>query len=239
MIILEYVELLRLNDVSGLEKYLNKNNCNKMIQGESLLSWAVRMGNVEFTNLLIDKGADVNQMDSLGRAPLSIASFFGFTDIAKLLVENKALISAAEMDRAYKGWDGNIQTEILNLFRKFGWINLYLDDLRTIPEGFSVGARTIEEAVKAIERYHVHILSLDHDLGMDDEGNIRKTGYDLIKYICENGIRAANRIYLHTDNVVGRENMYETLKAAQRRGFIEQDIEIYPYPFVANIYTGE
>jgi hypothetical protein len=36
------------------------------------------------------------------------------------------------------------------------------------------------------------------------------TGYDLVKYICENGLRA-EKIYLHTDNSVGRENMYQTL----------------------------
>ncbi|EGQ26369.1 hypothetical protein HMPREF9372_1649 [Sporosarcina newyorkensis 2681] len=36
------------------------------------------------------------------------------------------------------------------------------------------------------------------------------TGYDLVKYIFEKGLRA-NKIYLHTDNPVDRENMYHTL----------------------------
>lgn len=97
--------MLRLNDVSGLRKYLTKNNCNKVIHGESLLSWAVRMGNVGFTNLLIDRGADINKTDSIGRT------------------------------------------------------------------------------------------------------------------------------YLHTHNVIGRENMYQTLLASRKRGFIDQNIEIYPYSF--------
>ncbi|WP_346421766.1 cyclic-phosphate processing receiver domain-containing protein [Oceanobacillus sp. E9] len=48
------------------------------------------------------------------------------------------------------------------------------------------------------------------------------TGYDLVKIFCEKGLRA-NKIFLHTDNGVGRENMYHTLKGAQRRGFIDKE----------------
>ncbi|MGV3489355.1 MAG: cyclic-phosphate processing receiver domain-containing protein [Tuberibacillus sp.] len=34
-----------------------------------------------------------------------------------------------------------------------------------------------------------------------------KSGYVLVKIMCEERMRA-NKIYLHTDNVVGREKMY-------------------------------
>ncbi len=47
------------------------------------------------------------------------------------------------------------------------------------------------------------------DLGEDLQDNLLPTGYDLVKYICEKGLRA-NKIYLHTDNPVGREKMYQT-----------------------------
>lgn len=63
------------------------------------------------------------------------------------------------------------------------------------------------------------------------------TGYDLVKLFCERGYRA-NKIYIHTDNGVGRENMYHTLKGAQRRGFIDEDIEIYHYSITINKYSG-
>ncbi|XOS94505.1 cyclic-phosphate processing receiver domain-containing protein [Brevibacillus laterosporus] len=86
------------------------------------------------------------------------------------------------------------------------------------------------------KNYEIHILSLDHDLGADENGNLLKTGYDLVKYICENGLRA-DKIYLHTDNGVGRENMYHTLIGARRRGFIDYDIEIYHYSITKNKYT--
>lgn len=82
------------------------------------------------------------------------------------------------------------------------------------------------------------ILTLDHDLGEDVDGKELPNGYDLVKYFCENTLRA-DKIYLHTDNPVGRTNMYETLLAAQRRGFIDEDIEIYHYPIKENKYSGD
>jgi len=107
-------------------------------------------------------------------------------------------------------------------------INLYLDDLRDCPKGFIV-ARTFDQAVDLIERHTIDVLSLDHDLGSDEDGNLLPTGYDFVKKFCEEG-HFANKIYIHTDNVIGRENMYETLLAAQRRGFISKEIEIYRHP---------
>lgn len=115
-------------------------------------------------------------------------------------------------------------------------INLYVDDLRDCPPGFTI-ARTVEEAKHYIINYHIQILSLDHDLGEDENGNLLQTGYDLVKYFCANGLRA-DKIYIHTDNGVGRENMFHTLKAAQRRGFIDDDIQIYHYSITRNKYTG-
>jgi len=115
-------------------------------------------------------------------------------------------------------------------------VNLYLDDLRDCPVGFIV-ARTFEDAINVFQKHTVDVLSLDHDLGEDEHGNELKNGYEFVKYFCENGLRA-NKIYLHTDNPVGRKNMYETLMAAQRRGFIDEDIEIYHYPITPNKYSG-
>ena len=116
-------------------------------------------------------------------------------------------------------------------------INLYLDDLRDCPEGF-VLVKNIEEAKYYLENYQVGILSLDHDLGADNQGNLLPTGYDLVKYMCENGLKA-DKIYIHTDNLVGRDNMYQTLLGAKRRGFIDDAILIYNYPLTPNKYTDK
>ncbi|MDV2686483.1 cyclic-phosphate processing receiver domain-containing protein [Alkalihalophilus lindianensis] len=115
-------------------------------------------------------------------------------------------------------------------------INLYVDDLRDCPEGFFI-ARNINQALNYFDNYSINILSLDHDLGADAEGNLLPTGYDFVKIFCEQGLRA-NKIYLHTDNGVGRENMFHTLKGAQKRGFIDDDIKIFHYSITKNKYSG-
>lgn len=115
-------------------------------------------------------------------------------------------------------------------------VNIYLDDLRDCPDGFLL-AKNIREAINIFNDYNVHILSLDHDLGIDlVTKELLPTGYDLVKYICENRLRA-DKIYIHTDNPVGRDNMFHTLIAAQRRGFIDSDIQILNYPLIPNKYT--
>ena len=116
-------------------------------------------------------------------------------------------------------------------------INLYIDDLRDCPVGFLM-ARDVEQAKYYFKNFQIGILSLDHDLGVDEQGNLLPTGYDLVKYICENGLRA-DKIYIHTDNPVGRENMYYSLLAAQKRGFIDSDILIYQYPLMPNKYSDK
>lgn len=115
-------------------------------------------------------------------------------------------------------------------------INLYVDDLRECPKGFVI-ARTVNEAKDYLQNNQVSIISLDHDLGEDSLGRLLPTGYDLVKYICEKGIKV-EKIFLHTDNPVGRDNMYFTLIGARARGFIDKTIEVYPYPVVKNVYSG-
>lgn len=80
---------------------------------------------------------------------------------------------------------------------------------------------------------NINILSLDHDLRQYNDGSLRKTGYDLVKFICQNNIKI-NKIYLHTDNPVGKDNMYETLEACKRRGILDKNMQVFKYPYVAN-----
>jgi len=119
-------------------------------------------------------------------------------------------------------------------------INLYVDDLRDIPEGF-VGARTYHEAIRYLLTYPINILSLDHDLGEDIHGNLANTGDDIVYWLCERGATRGpliiDKIYLHTDNPVGRDRMYKALIRAQERGFIHQRTKIYHYSITNNTYT--
>jgi len=120
-------------------------------------------------------------------------------------------------------------------------INLYVDDLRDIPKEFR-GARTYNEAILFLKNYPINILSLDHDLGEDWEGDLLPTGDDVVKWIIEYGAIKSpliiNRIYLHTDNPVGRDRMYKALIRAQERGFIHSRTKIHHYSITNNTYTG-
>lgn len=113
-------------------------------------------------------------------------------------------------------------------------INLYLDDLRKCPKGFII-AKTYEDAIFYLKHNNINILSLDHDLGEKDEV-LLKTGYDFVKFLCENKIKNIENIYIHTDNPVGRENMYETLKCGVRHNLLNDKLNIYNYPLTPNKY---
>lgn len=116
-------------------------------------------------------------------------------------------------------------------------INIYLDDLRDCPAGFII-ARTVSDALYYVRNAEIVILSLDHDLGCDANGELEPNGYDFVKVFCEEGL-FVEKIYIHTDNPVGRENMHKTLLAAQKRGFISEKIKIYYYPYVDGKYSCE
>lgn len=69
-------------------------------------------------------------------------------------------------------------------------------------------------------------------MGSNEHG-VEKNGYNIVKYICEHGI-SPKKIYIHTDNGVGRDNMYHTLIGAKNRGFIDSGTEIYRHGYVEN-----
>lgn len=104
------------------------------------------------------------------------------------------------------------------------YINIWLDDIRPAPEGW-VWAKTVQEFI-----YHyfsnyqnINMVSLDHDLGTPE------SGYDAVKIITGwHDFYLPRKIFLHTSNPVGRENMYGLLQF-----FVEHtdsDCEIFNGP---------
>lgn len=91
--------------------------------------------------------------------------------------------------------------------------NIYLDDIRACPEGWTL-ARNYDECIKLLQEGDCEYLSLDHDLGdFDDDPEKEffilewKTGYDVVKWMVENNVWPQISITLHTANPVGRKNM--------------------------------
>lgn len=91
-------------------------------------------------------------------------------------------------------------------------IKLWLDDLRTAPEGF-VHVKSVNQAIREIEKWKqegatIELLDLDHDLGdyAEDGGDAIK----LLDYLVER--KTFYPIKIHTANPVGRANMQRMIE---------------------------
>lgn len=91
-------------------------------------------------------------------------------------------------------------------------ILLYVDDIRkpniirhSIYSYEIIVSRNYNDAINMLNMCKFNAIDLDHDLGEE------KTGYDICKYIIENNIKL-DRVYIHTSNPVGRDNMKKLLE---------------------------
>lgn len=91
---------------------------------------------------------------------------------------------------------------------------LYLDDIRFPTDSTYIIARTVEEAQQLIQKYGVpDFISFDHDLGVDDVGNLLPTGYDFAKWLIEMDMDGDIELsynftfVVHSQNPVGAENI--------------------------------
>jgi len=95
-------------------------------------------------------------------------------------------------------------------------INLWLDDKRKMPEGYDLHVFTAQAAIAALETGTVEKVSLDHDLGPEDEtGN----GYMVAKWIEEAaylGKIPKLEWHVHSQNSVGVASMKAALTNATR-----------------------
>jgi hypothetical protein len=85
-------------------------------------------------------------------------------------------------------------------------IKLWLDDLRTPPDGW-VWAKTVDEAIDLFNDHVVTDASLDNDLGTDAEGNPLSEGRHLALWMAENDHWPTNTIAVHSANPVGVDYM--------------------------------
>ncbi len=102
---------------------------------------------------------------------------------------------------------------MLNLKKK-----LYLDDIRDLPNESYYLVRSCDEAILFVEEYGIpSFISFDHDLGLDENNQLAKTGFDFAKWLVEMDL---NNIflfpenfsfYVHSANSVGKENIHSYL----------------------------
>ena len=97
-------------------------------------------------------------------------------------------------------------------------MRLYLDDLRVPTMPYDFIARSYEEAIKIIELNGVpNFISFDHDLGVDKDNQLVKSGYDFAKWLIENDYNGIYKISVyfgyevHSQNPVGRKNIIQLM----------------------------
>ena len=90
-------------------------------------------------------------------------------------------------------------------------MNLWLDDEREPPDGW-IWAKTAEEAIEELRTGYVTEVSLDHDLGMNENG----TGYDVLCYI-EEFVKPLPLIHIHTANASARVKMEVAVRRMRER----------------------
>jgi len=94
-------------------------------------------------------------------------------------------------------------------------MKVWLDDIRPMPPEFDFWAKTADEAIRILATGTVTEISLDHDLGEDDNG----TGYDVAAWIEEGayfGTLPILRWSIHSANPVGRRKMVSALTRADK-----------------------
>lgn len=114
-----FKRILDSNDRNALAKFVEDHGVNKEVIGATLLYWAVYVNKIEIVQRLLNFGANPNQYDSIGRSPLETASYYGFYEVCKLLLEYGATVTLQSISRAEDGWGENRQIDIIALLHEW------------------------------------------------------------------------------------------------------------------------
>lgn len=85
------IDAVAKSDLAYLRKYVNASNVNTInSKQQSLLMMATYDNNFPVAEILVNKGADVNQQDTTLNSPFLYAAASGYTNLVKLYLENDA-----------------------------------------------------------------------------------------------------------------------------------------------------
>ena len=144
-----------------------------------------------------------------------IQSLEGRDNIRKALIErNGKLFTCIYCNKIIKGIANykrfhDLNCKEVNKVKKT--YKLYLDDIRTPNNSKEwVIVRSYREAVSYIKEHGMPTeFSLDHDLGTNNKGKLRKTGYDFTKWMVYDMKLNLTKIPInvHSANPVGQKNI--------------------------------
>ena len=99
-------------------------------------------------------------------------------------------------------------------------MKLFVDDCRMIAGSFDANTdwhewvlcRSVKNAIAILSDCHITFMSLDHDMGQDENGNNLPTGYDLLNDLEDLAAKGydfwpTDGVIVHSANPVGSERM--------------------------------
>lgn len=98
-------------------------------------------------------------------------------------------------------------------------MKVWLDDIRPMPITYSIHVKTAEEAIDLLLSGEVEEISLDNDLGLDDDGYELTQGKKVAQWIEEksfHGELEPLKLNHHTDNVSAQIEMEKAFENATR-----------------------
>ena len=95
-------------------------------------------------------------------------------------------------------------------------MNLWIDDVRPMPDGFDYHAKTAQEAIHLLTTFAcADLISFDHDLGEPECG----TGYDVAVWIEHKayiGVCKFKNYLIHSANPIGRKRIDDAMRSAEK-----------------------
>lgn len=99
-------------------------------------------------------------------------------------------------------------------------MKLYIDDLRFPSDNSWEIARNYNQAISQLSTNKVTTISFDHDLGLDENGNEAKSGYDVANWLEEQIyyglITTIPEMVVHSANPTGKKRIEQVIQSIYR-----------------------
>jgi hypothetical protein len=105
-------------------------------------------------------------------------------------------------------------------------LKIFLDDERDSPPGNWTVVRDLRAFAALGFGAGANVISFDHDLGSDQEGNLLPSGHDCLRSMVNaaqddpSTFEALRTVLFHSANPIGRANMRGLVESAQRNGIL-------------------
>ena len=210
------LDAARGGDIDGVRQSLqagaSANATNKY--GVSALGFAAERGHFAIVRLLVERGADVNAIDSFyGSRPVDFALRGGHLDIAVYLLEHRALGAASVLNMAIRRGDANA-VRVALATRQADAAALANAAALAAQAGDAAIAATVKAAADATPAVAPTIVALRTDLLRSYEGNYQSASTGAVVTLALQG----SRFVLTAD---GQPTL--TLRAVDERRFITDE----------------